>query len=162
MCVLCMCIPFPLQLLNTWLSEPLTNRGVLLGTLLQDILHPSHHLLNVFLQIANKLGIKKKISCKQAAVRRLGTVIRRTLGHGCSSTVPTTCDHLLQNERERESWHSRKFSLPIWRRADSLFTLGVCSGGVVCAPDRLYIAEDSVRRGSCAVDVNEGSLRLPL
>jgi hypothetical protein len=32
---------------------------VLLSILLQDILNPSHHLLNVFLQIANKLGIKK-------------------------------------------------------------------------------------------------------
>jgi hypothetical protein len=41
-------------------SEPLTNRVVLLGTLLQDILHPSHHLLNVLLQIANKLGLSKK------------------------------------------------------------------------------------------------------
>jgi hypothetical protein len=41
-------------------SEPLTNRGVLLSTLLQDILHPSHHLLTVFLQIANKLGLSNK------------------------------------------------------------------------------------------------------
>jgi hypothetical protein len=41
-------------------SEPLTNRGVLLSTLLQDILHPSHHLLNVLLQIANKLGLSNK------------------------------------------------------------------------------------------------------
>jgi hypothetical protein len=32
------------------------NRGVLLSTLLHAILHPSHHLLNVLLQIANKLG----------------------------------------------------------------------------------------------------------
>jgi hypothetical protein len=38
-------------------SEPLTNRGVLLSTLLQYILNPSHHLLNVLLQIANKLGL---------------------------------------------------------------------------------------------------------
>jgi hypothetical protein len=46
-------------------SEPLTNRGVLLSTLLQDILHPSHHLLNVLLQIANKLDLsnKKNLSC---------------------------------------------------------------------------------------------------
>jgi hypothetical protein len=28
-----------------------------LSTLLQDILHPSHRLLNVLLQIANKLGL---------------------------------------------------------------------------------------------------------
>jgi hypothetical protein len=45
-------------------SEPLTNRGVLLSTLLQDILNTSHHLLNVLLQIANKLGLpgkKKKV-----------------------------------------------------------------------------------------------------
>jgi hypothetical protein len=41
-------------------SEPLTNIGVLLSTLLQDILHPSHHLLNVLLQIANKLGLPNK------------------------------------------------------------------------------------------------------
>jgi hypothetical protein len=39
----------------------LTTRGVLLNTLLQDILNPSHHLLNVFLQIANKVGIKKNV-----------------------------------------------------------------------------------------------------
>jgi hypothetical protein len=45
-------------------SESLTNRGVLPSTLLQDILHPPHHLLNVLLQIANKLGLsnKKKLS----------------------------------------------------------------------------------------------------
>jgi hypothetical protein len=41
-------------------SEPLINRGVLLSTLLQDILHPSHHLLNVLLQIANKLGLSNQ------------------------------------------------------------------------------------------------------
>jgi hypothetical protein len=33
---------------------------VLLSTLLQDILHPSHHLLNVLLQIANKLDLHLK------------------------------------------------------------------------------------------------------
>jgi hypothetical protein len=33
---------------------------VLLSTLLQDILHPSHHMLNVLLQIANKLGPSNK------------------------------------------------------------------------------------------------------
>jgi hypothetical protein len=47
------------KILHT-VSEPLTNRGVLLSTLLQDILHPSHHLLNVLLQIANKLGLYAK------------------------------------------------------------------------------------------------------
>jgi hypothetical protein len=41
-------------------SEPLTNRGVLLSTLLQDILYLSHHLLNVLLQIANKMGLSNK------------------------------------------------------------------------------------------------------
>jgi hypothetical protein len=33
---------------------------VVLSTLLQDILHPSHHLLNVLLEIANKLGLSNK------------------------------------------------------------------------------------------------------
>jgi hypothetical protein len=33
---------------------------VLLSTLLHAILHPSHHLLNVLLQDANKLGLTKK------------------------------------------------------------------------------------------------------
>jgi hypothetical protein len=33
---------------------------MLLSTLLQDILHPSHHLLNVLIQIANKLGLSNK------------------------------------------------------------------------------------------------------
>jgi hypothetical protein len=33
---------------------------VLLSTLLHAVLHPSHHLLNVLLQIANKLGLSKK------------------------------------------------------------------------------------------------------
>jgi hypothetical protein len=33
---------------------------VLLSTLLQAILNLSHHLLNVLLQLANKLGLKKK------------------------------------------------------------------------------------------------------
>jgi hypothetical protein len=37
----------------------LTIRGVLLSTLPHAILHPSHHLLNVLLQIANKLGFSK-------------------------------------------------------------------------------------------------------
>jgi hypothetical protein len=35
---------------------------VLLSTLLHAILHPSHHLLDVLLQIANKLGLSKKIN----------------------------------------------------------------------------------------------------
>jgi hypothetical protein len=39
--------------------QPLTNRGVLLSTLLQDISHITNQLLNVLLQIANKLGLKK-------------------------------------------------------------------------------------------------------
>jgi hypothetical protein len=46
------------KVLNT--SEPITNRGVLLSTLLDAILHPSHHLLNVLLKIANKLGLSNK------------------------------------------------------------------------------------------------------
>jgi hypothetical protein len=33
---------------------------VLLSTLLQDIHHPSHHLLNVLLQTTNKLGLSNK------------------------------------------------------------------------------------------------------
>jgi hypothetical protein len=33
---------------------------MLLSTPVQDILIPSHHLLTVFLQVANKWGIKKK------------------------------------------------------------------------------------------------------
>jgi hypothetical protein len=33
---------------------------VLLSTLLHEILHPSYHLLNVLLQIANKLGLSNK------------------------------------------------------------------------------------------------------
>jgi predicted house-cleaning noncanonical NTP pyrophosphatase (MazG superfamily) len=41
---------------------------VVLSTLLQDILHPSHHLLNVFLQIANKLGLSKKKFAKVRSV----------------------------------------------------------------------------------------------
>jgi hypothetical protein len=32
-----------------------------MSTLLQVILNPSHHLLNVLLQLANKLGLQKKI-----------------------------------------------------------------------------------------------------
>jgi hypothetical protein len=31
-----------------------------LSTLLQDILHPSHHLLTALLQITNKLGLSNK------------------------------------------------------------------------------------------------------
>jgi hypothetical protein len=33
---------------------------VVLSTFLHAILHPSHHLLNVLLQIANKLGLSNK------------------------------------------------------------------------------------------------------
>jgi hypothetical protein len=47
------------------LGEPLTNRGVLLSTLLKDILHTSHHLLNILLQIANKLGLSNKRKVNQ-------------------------------------------------------------------------------------------------
>jgi hypothetical protein len=43
-----------------WVFEPYTYRGVLLSTFLQAILTPSLHLLNVLLQIANKLGLIKK------------------------------------------------------------------------------------------------------
>jgi hypothetical protein len=45
-------------------SEPNTYRGVLLSTLLQVILNTSHHILNVILQLANKLGLKKKFFTK--------------------------------------------------------------------------------------------------
>jgi hypothetical protein len=38
----------------------LINGGVLLSILLHAILHPSHHLMNVLLQIANKLGLSNK------------------------------------------------------------------------------------------------------
>jgi hypothetical protein len=44
----------------TRFPNPLSNRGVLLSTLIQDILNCSHHLLNVLLQIANKLGLSAK------------------------------------------------------------------------------------------------------
>jgi hypothetical protein len=46
--------------LSPLVSESLAYRGVLLSTLLQGILNTSHHLLNVLLQIPNKLGFKKK------------------------------------------------------------------------------------------------------
>jgi hypothetical protein len=54
-------------------SKPLTNRAVLLSTLLQDILHPSHHLLNVSLQIANKLGLSTKKKILWINLRRVFT-----------------------------------------------------------------------------------------
>jgi hypothetical protein len=50
-------------------SEPLTNRGVLLSTLLQDILNSFHHLLNVLLQIANKLGLPSKKKKKRLQIK---------------------------------------------------------------------------------------------
>jgi hypothetical protein len=50
----------PISPLPHTVSEPLTNRGVLLSTLLQDILNSSHQLLNELLQIANKLGFYEK------------------------------------------------------------------------------------------------------
>jgi hypothetical protein len=52
-------------------SEPLTYREVLLSTLLQDILNTSHHLLNVLLQIANKLVQNKKKILVGAPLRLL-------------------------------------------------------------------------------------------
>jgi hypothetical protein len=50
---------------------------LLLCTLLQDILHPSHHLLNVLLQIASKLGLraKKKKLMKKSAATALNIVL---------------------------------------------------------------------------------------
>jgi hypothetical protein len=53
-------------------SKPLTNRGVLLSTLLHDILHPSHPLLNVLLQIANKLGLSSKKNLSATKHHELG------------------------------------------------------------------------------------------
>jgi hypothetical protein len=64
---------------------------VLLSTLLHAILHPSHHLLNVLLQIANKLGLsntKKYIvvtlcdSCEVRTVSRFHFVVM-TLCDSC-------------------------------------------------------------------------------
>jgi hypothetical protein len=43
-----------------WGTNWISLSFVMLSTLLQDILHPSHHLLNVLLQIANKLGLSNK------------------------------------------------------------------------------------------------------
>jgi hypothetical protein len=53
---------------------------VLLSTLLQAILHPSHHLLNVLLQIANKLGLSNK--SKIIAVEKL-FFMEPLPGNGC-------------------------------------------------------------------------------
>jgi hypothetical protein len=54
-------------------SMPPANRGVLLSTFLHGILHPSHHLLNVLLQIAHKLGLsnKKKKNIKMTTHHKL-------------------------------------------------------------------------------------------
>jgi hypothetical protein len=40
--------------------EPITNRGELMISLLQAILPPPYHLINLLLNIANKLGYQKK------------------------------------------------------------------------------------------------------
>jgi hypothetical protein len=58
-------------------SEPLTNRGVLLSTLLHAILHPSHHLLNILLQIANKLGLSNEQTNKKQ--RRMISIIKSSV-----------------------------------------------------------------------------------
>jgi hypothetical protein len=54
--------------------------GVLLSTLLQDILNPSHHLLNVLLQIANKFGLylKKKVPSREPLKGFLWRLLRMT------------------------------------------------------------------------------------
>jgi hypothetical protein len=53
----------------------------ILSTLLQDILHPSHHLLNVLLQVANKLGLSNKKHFSQGKRRR-----EQLLGNGYANT----------------------------------------------------------------------------
>jgi hypothetical protein len=70
----------PCNLVLYVVFEPLTNRGVLLSTLLQDILHPSHHLLNVLLQISNK---------KKSVLEKLASSILTT--QGVSENVHAHC-----------------------------------------------------------------------
>jgi hypothetical protein len=60
---------------------------MLLSTLLQDILHPSHHLLNVLLQIANKLGLSNKKKVDVGVVGKILLLMARNLtGIPLSST----------------------------------------------------------------------------
>jgi hypothetical protein len=73
---------------------------VLLSTLLQDILNPSHHLLNVFLQIANKLGIKKKKKAKP----RFGEAISQKLSV-LSPIVTSLLVTLMKITWWRVVWH---------------------------------------------------------
>jgi hypothetical protein len=47
---------------NRCLVNVVSHESPIIITLLHAILHPSHHLLNVLLQIANKLGLSKKNS----------------------------------------------------------------------------------------------------
>jgi hypothetical protein len=86
-CILC-------DPLSSPVSEPLTNRGVLLSTLLHAILHPSHHLLTVLLQIANKLGLSKtktknSVSPGKLRGRRVGVVVLQIRLHSTAILLHT-------------------------------------------------------------------------
>jgi hypothetical protein len=88
-------------------SEPLTNKGVLLSTLLQDILHPSHYLLNVLLQVANKLGILTKKNLLQHCELLSPPPPRISPFRNAFSMKIVV---LISNVEARESWGLRRHS----------------------------------------------------
>jgi hypothetical protein len=73
---------------------------VLLSTLLQDILHPPHPLLNVLLQTENKLGLnlkKKKKKKKKTTPQDMVTARQRLGKHvPVSTNMHTTTEELLE------------------------------------------------------------------
>jgi hypothetical protein len=90
---------------------------VLLSTLLQDILHPSHHLLNVLLQIANKLGLSKK-KCATPPRRRY-QVFRAT---------PWQETYLAQTHfRKTETTRNRPKCIGYWEESQNSLQATNCS-----------------------------------
>jgi hypothetical protein len=116
---------------------------VLLSTFLHAILHPSHHLLNVLLQTANKLGLskkKKKVTRVQIAVKnnvedsKWYSYFRWCLLNIPSSLIYTFSSYCYWHSHGHHETANVTLSLAcsrvrnVWRRfVQQHFTLSCCS-----------------------------------
>jgi hypothetical protein len=100
---------------------------VLLSTLLQDTFHPSHHLLNVLLQIANKLGLSNKKKNVYFFYSDDGSdMFFQNIGF----TIPKQCHItedgiLLSHSRENPKSYVYNDCLPIFNKTEMLGNISV-------------------------------------
>jgi hypothetical protein len=84
---------------------------------------------------------------------------RRTFGHGDPTTEPTTRDHLFKNERAGRVGSPRPH---LTAHRSPGYPCCVYTAGVAVLPIG-YILQRTLKEGdSRAVDINEGSLGLPI